>query len=396
MGEEHEAVENSEHLRSQRVGVGTLFCTGERQPLGFLTWRPEPGAKAAPADLAAAYHHLASHLRRHSMVVLLEKIFARREAASSVLAARDSGIAGDAGRFDPAPALIEGVPCHGGQVAGVHLVAARPAEGTEPRTVSRCGHTAGVEVLTPSTRFLGLPDVSRHLADTPGLSPAEEAERTILLAAEILAENGYSFHDVPRTWFYLDDILSWYDDFNRARNGVFDRLGLHRDGTMVIPASTGIAGVGNRGGGCMLDLVASRPVGGAGHEVTRLLNPKQNEAPEYGSAFSRGLRLKTGDTDVVFVSGTASINDDGLSTHPGDFTAQTTTSIDTVAALLATAGARIQDVAQATAFVKRSGDTPELERILEARGMRDQPIVCTIADVCREELLFEIDATVVL
>jgi hypothetical protein len=52
-----------------------------------------------------------------------------------------------------------------------------------------------------------------------------------------------SYRDVVRTWFYLNDILSWYPEFNQARNAVYRELGLipgHDGGSRRLPASTGI------------------------------------------------------------------------------------------------------------------------------------------------------------
>ena len=48
-----------------------------------------------------------------------------------------------------------------------------------------------------------------------------------------------------------------------------------------------------------------------------------NEAPVYGSAFSRGLRVDLpGGITHLLLSGTASVGDDGQTVHPGDFRAQ--------------------------------------------------------------------------
>jgi len=47
-----------------------------------------------------------------------------------------------------------------------------------------------------------------------------------------------------------------------------------------------------------------------------------NEADEYGSAFSRGLRLDLGPYTFVSISGTASIDRCGRTYGPGDFLKQ--------------------------------------------------------------------------
>ena len=131
-------------------------------------------------------------------------------------------------------------------------------------------------------------------------------------------------------------------------------------------------------------------------DARKLCNPSQNEAPEYGSSFSRGLELNTGSCRYLLVSGTASIDDHGSSVHPDDFGKQTERTLDTVETLLRVGGAGFGDVRQATAFVKRQDDIAELRDILARRGMDQLPVVCTVGDVCRDELLFELDATAVI
>lgn len=162
---------------------------------------------------------------------------------------------------------------------------------------------------------------------------------------------------------------------------------------MVIPASTGIRGRNARGHCCTLDLIAAHPL--ADHElsVERLRNPLQNEAPEYGSSFSRGLSVATDRCRYFLVSGTASIDEAGRTVHPGDFDCQAKRTLDNVESLLASGGAVFDDICQASAFVKRPEDVQRMQRILEQRGLQDLPLVCTIDDVCRDDLLVEIDAT---
>jgi enamine deaminase RidA (YjgF/YER057c/UK114 family) len=213
----------------------------------------------------------------------------------------------------------------------------------------------------------------------------------------VLEKQGCSFRDVARTWFYLRDILDWYGPFNAVRNDTFRRLGLMgSNGDGAIPASTGIEGRNARGGWCTLDLLAARPQPGKPFEMERLRNRKQNEATEYGSAFARGMALTLGDCRYYFVSGTASIDDQGATVHVGDFDTQVEYTLTAVSALLERAGAALPDVRQATAFIKNPCDRRSFERIADRAGLSGVPMVTTVADVCREDLLFEIDATAVV
>ena len=96
------------------------------------------------------------------------------------------------------------------------------------------------------------------------------------------------------------------------------------------------------------------------------------------------------------VSGTASVDEYGNTVHPGDFDCQARRTLDNIESLLASGGAVFDDICQASAFVKRPQDVKRLHRILQLRGLENLPIVCTIEDVCRDDLLVELDATAVI
>ena len=63
---------------------------------------------------------------------------------------------------------------------------------------------------------------------------------------------------------------------------------------------------------------------------------------------------------------------------------------------MASGGAVFDDICQASAFIKFPEDVERLRRILKLRGLEDLPLVCTIEDICREDLLVELDATAVI
>jgi enamine deaminase RidA (YjgF/YER057c/UK114 family) len=131
-------------------------------------------------------------------------------------------------------------------------------------------------------------------------------------------------------------------------------------------------------------------------EVKRMLNPKQNEATDYGSAFSRGVSVDTKLNTYAFVSGTASIDETGKSIHPNDMEKQTARTFDNIDALLQGVHGDLHSIVQATAFVKHEEDIPVYEAEIEKRGLQDLPIIQTVADVCRDDLLFELDATAII
>jgi enamine deaminase RidA (YjgF/YER057c/UK114 family) len=129
-------------------------------------------------------------------------------------------------------------------------------------------------------------------------------------------------------------------------------------------------------------------------KVELMTNVRQKDAFEYCSAFSRGVWIREPDMTQVQVSGTAAIDERGKSLFPNDCRAQIFRTFDTIEALIAPTGASLKDICQATVFLKRAQDLPVYRQAAAERGLADLPAVCVVADVCRDDLLFEVDATV--
>jgi enamine deaminase RidA (YjgF/YER057c/UK114 family) len=123
-----------------------------------------------------------------------------------------------------------------------------------------------------------------------------------------------------------------------------------------------------------------------------------NEAIDYGSAFSRGLRLEFGNIVVLLISGTASIDDHGRSLHIGDFRAQLQRTYSNISALLAAEGATWKDVVRTTNYLRDidrdyAAFNEERIRFFAEQGLDPFPASTGIqAILCRPELLIEIEA----
>jgi len=102
---------------------------------------------------------------------------------------------------------------------------------------------------------------------------------------------------------------------------------------------------------------------------------------------------------TTWVSGTASIVR-SESRHLGDPEQQTTQTIDNIERLIAAdnfaahglkgAGARLQDLAKIRVYLKRREDLAKCRAICERR-FGSVPAVYAVADICRPELLVEIE-----
>ena len=101
----------------------------------------------------------------------------------------------------------------------------------------------------------------------------------------------------------------------------------------------------------------------------------------------------------VLVSGTASIID-SESHHLGDVAGQTRETLDNIAALISAdnfrrhgqtgLGATLDDVALMRVYIKRPEDYAPVRDLCQAR-LGEIPVLYTVADVCRPELLVEIE-----
>jgi enamine deaminase RidA (YjgF/YER057c/UK114 family) len=125
-----------------------------------------------------------------------------------------------------------------------------------------------------------------------------------------------------------------------------------------------------------------------------------NEAYRYAkpSSFSRGLRIDLGGVVILLISGTASIDENGVSVHVGDFRAQCRRTFLNITGLLESEGATWKDIVRTSCYMR------DIERDYEAfneertaffgqQGLDPLPASTGIqAILCRPELLIEIEA----
>ncbi|MDP9066146.1 MAG: hypothetical protein M3O06_09810 [Pseudomonadota bacterium] len=204
-----------------------------------------------------------------------------------------------------------------------------------------------------------------------------------------------------RVWNYLPEINREADGderyrlFNTARRTAFRTSGRTIVGT--VPAASALGSPA--GSPISIYFIASR------QRPTMIENPRQVSAyrypPKFGvhsPIFSRACLVSGSPGTNFFVSGTASIV--GCeSIHCGDVTAQTQEALANIAALLDEVN-RVAGDAQYSldalkfkVYVRRPADLEAIQRTLGAALRPSTSIVYLNADVCREDLLVEIEAT---
>jgi enamine deaminase RidA (YjgF/YER057c/UK114 family) len=254
-----------------------------------------------------------------------------------------------------------------------------------------------------------------HGALLPGQGQVYDRARAVIARTrDALRLAGSDLQHVVRTWFYLggivdeDNGIQRYMELNRARTDAYEGTRfycslLHPNfPNQVYPASTGI---GMAGRGLTLSCLAL--------DTQRkdicllpLENPQQTPAyayhPRYSPQspkFSRAMALVMGGYVTTWISGTASIVDSETQ-HAEDVERQTTQTLDNIERLISAenfafhgvsgAGATLQDLAKVRVYVKRQEDYEKCRAVCEQR-LGAVPAIYAVADVCRPELLVEIE-----
>jgi enamine deaminase RidA (YjgF/YER057c/UK114 family) len=125
-----------------------------------------------------------------------------------------------------------------------------------------------------------------------------------------------------------------------------------------------------------------------------------NEAFAYAkpSSFSRGMRIDLNGVTILLISGTASIDENGVSVHVGDFRAQMQRTLDNITGLLESEGCTWHDIVRTTCYlrdIERDYEAFNEERtaFYQEQGLDPLPASTGIqAILCRPELLIEIEA----
>ena len=316
----------------------------------------------------------------HKAYILQERLFATQDAIESAPQIR-ANIYGD---IDDgvAPSYLVCKEGLGEPIAGiqVHAIICDSA----PEVIVLDGEPCGRVVDIENRKYLTL----SAILDETSSTAVGQSEVMLKKAEDALKLYNSDLLSVARTWMWLGDILKWYDDFNRVRNELFTQRGLIGSGSrQSMPASTGIGLGPSNGSFCSMDLAAVLEPANS-NEYVQVVG-KQQCASDYGSAFSRAAKAITPAAETVFISGTASIDEAGATTNIDDAVAQIKTTIINVQAVLRDLNCRDEDVVQVMAYCK----TTEVEEVFNS--LKDElpwPWVSMVCDVCRDDLLFEIEA----
>ena len=242
------------------------------------------------------------------------------------------------------------------------------------------------------------------VAESPAEFPAFEARVQEAYARLLTLVEAEGYPHLWRLWNYFPGIgdrqgpLDRYMVFCRGRH---QALEAHYGGRFSgrLPAASA---VGSRHGGIVIYFLAGRAPG------RHRENPRQTSAycypPQYGPkspSFARATFLRLHGRDILYISGTASIVGHE-SFHPGDAAAQLEETLTNITALIDSAAteegvrfAGLHSLTQLKVYIHRREDLAMIRARLEAALRPGTPCLYLEADVCRPELLLEIEAIAV-
>jgi enamine deaminase RidA (YjgF/YER057c/UK114 family) len=276
---------------------------------------------------------------------------------------------------------VEGAACDGNPIAGVQVF----------------GFDGEVGRIRIGDRVIGSVfenGAARH-CHLGGLGPVkfsatreDQTRQALERLAHALEQAGFSLADTVRTWFFLDDILSWYDEFNRARTEIYSGVKFR---TGSLPASTGVGGRNPNRAALTVAAWAMKPLAGSAR-AGEVASPLQCPAPAYGSSFSRAMEIASPAGRRLLISGTASIAPGGETLWKNDPRRQVEQTMEVVEAILHSRGFSLTDLTRATAYFKHRTDMPAFTKWCAARGWHSPPVVAAGCAVCRDDLLLELEA----
>lgn len=336
-----------------------------------LTFVPQPDE-----NLFDLCHRIVAQLREREATPLHLLVFGNAGVASAGMAALEKSF----GHVDFPVTWVDGADCGGQSVAGIQLYAFTGEVGR----IQVNGRVLGSVFTEGGARQCV---VGGLMHSDKSLSPAEQTRQTLEKLQTVLARGGFDLADTVRTWFFLENILAWYDEFNRARTKIYSGVKFR---TGSLPASTGVSAKNPAGTALALAAWAFRPLEKCAR-AEEVASPLQCPAPAYGSSFSRALEISSTAGRRLFISGTASIALGGKTLWVGDARKQVELTMDVVEAILRSRGFTLADLTRATAYFRHATDAGIFSEWLAANQLEQMPVVSAQCDVCRDDLLFELE-----
>ncbi len=318
--------------------------------------------------------------------------------------------------YKPSTSVIAQPPAYGHLItAELTLAVSMPGQEVIYKTF---GETPYTLVESNYCKEIYAAGISSYKTETDFTEQTEEAFRIL---KGILLKEGFTFSDIVRQWNYVENILSVQDEkghytqhyqiLNDVRS-VYYAEASFKNG---FPAATGI---GMNAGGIILEIFAVNVIKEI--EIHPLQNPLQIDAYNYSEEVlvgdaTAGQQKKTtpkferakcvginGETSI-FISGTASIHNE-LTVGIDDPVKQTETTIENISGLISVDNLQNKGINSAgteteyqfmRVYIKKQDYLGSVREICSKRFPKI-PVHYLIADVCRDNLLVEIEGVAVV
>ena len=210
----------------------------------------------------------------------------------------------------------------------------------------------------------------------------------------IMQKEGFPIESIVRQWNYIGNITSYdsfgnqhYQMFNNARSEFYNSSSW----TNGFPAATGI---GTKGNYVVVDVDAVvdenlefkiKPIDNKLQIAAHAYSTKFLEKAKTGLTtpkFERAKSLNLNDERLIYVSGTAAIR--GENSVTADVLEQLYVTMENIRQLISGSKIRLLRV-----YLKKTEDYEQVQKVLS--GYTDVELSYFLADVCRNELLIEIE-----
>ena len=225
-------------------------------------------------------------------------------------------------------------------------------------------------------------------------SDVDDATR-IAYNSSLAAARAAGFPNVLRMWNHLGSINVPDDGLERYRRFCAGRYEAFASAGYALAADLPSASaVGMPGRGLITYFIASRTPG------LQVENPRQVAAyhypPEYGPrspSFSRATVYRENGRAVVYVAGTSSVVGHA-SVHEGDISGQVEETLRNLDLIIASSlpGASLKDATAVKTYIRRPEDLYAVVRQITPALPKSCDVMFLEADICRAELLVEIEA----
>jgi hypothetical protein len=237
------------------------------------------------------------------------------------------------------------------------------------------------------------------------------SENTFLQLKEIFRSGGFPVNSIVRQWNYIENILGFddnkqrYQEFNNVRSDFYGESFREKG----YPAATGI---GMKQGGIIIEFIAiqsdkliSLPIDNpeqiAAHSYSKNVLVGEECILKTTPKFERARFLELFGKKVIFISGTASIRGENT-IGIGDPALQTEVTIDNIKQLYSdkvlskiSNGDLVAKYGHARIYIKERKDFAAIKKTFRLH-FGNLPVVYIVADICRKDLLVEIEGKVIL